>query len=180
MREIKQTKPFGSLEEELILNLIRTTDFFVHRNGELLKQFGLSGEQYNVLRILRGAGPGGLPCSEIGARMLTRSPDITRLLDRLEAAGFAQRARSTNDRRVVNTVISKEGLSLLKDLDGPVLEGARSSLQHMPQSALRSTIKLLEELRTPESAPSTVAGQESGKRVRTIAVKKTNPMGERS
>ena len=91
--EIRQRKPFDSLEEEAVLNVLRTADVLLQRLTTVLKPFKLSHSQYNVLRILRGAGPEGLACREIGERMITRDPDITRLLDRLEARGLLTRTR---------------------------------------------------------------------------------------
>src|SRR4029079_5455628 len=93
-KEIQQTRPFGSLEEEAFLGLQRTADALARRAYDVLKPSGLSATQYNVLRILRGAGEAGLACGEIGERMITRDPDITRLLDRLEARHLIARARS--------------------------------------------------------------------------------------
>src|SRR5919108_1101542 len=99
--EIHQTKPFASLEEEAFLNLQRTADALLHGLEAALKPAGLSPSQYNVLRILRGAEAEGLACREVGERMVTRDPDITRLLDRLEARGLVMRARDREDRRVI-------------------------------------------------------------------------------
>ncbi len=118
--EIRQQKPFSSLAEETFLNLQRTADQMLARESELLAHHGLTHSQYNVLRILRGAGEDGHPCQEVGARMITRVPDVTRLLDRLEDAGFVQRRRSTEDRRVVYASIQKKGLDLLATLDAPM------------------------------------------------------------
>jgi DNA-binding MarR family transcriptional regulator len=99
--EIKQTKPFPSLETEVFLNLARTADQTMRTIAEALKPAELSPTQYNVLRILQGAGKNGLACSEIGERLVTRDPDITRLLDRIEQRELVQRERSSSDRRVV-------------------------------------------------------------------------------
>ncbi|HXE92054.1 MAG TPA: MarR family transcriptional regulator [Terriglobales bacterium] len=146
-REILQTKPFQALEEEAYLNLKRTADVLARAEVGTLKREGLSGAQYNVLRILRGAGKAGLACSEIAARMVTRDPDVTRLLDRLEKRGLAQRARDGRDRRVVTVRISAAGLRILKRLDGPVLEAHRRQLGHMKRTELRRLIGLLEKAR---------------------------------
>lgn len=146
-REIRQATPFQSLEQEAYLNLERTADVLARAEVGTLKREGLSGAQYNVLRILRGAGKAGLACSEIAARMVTRDPDITRLLDRLEKRGLAQRARDERDRRVVTARISAGGLRILKKLDGPVLEAHRRQLGHMTRPELRRMIALLEEAR---------------------------------
>src|SRR5258707_412107 len=101
LKELKQTKPFQTLETEAILNLQKTMDVLGHQMEAFLKAFSISGTQYNVLRILRGAGLEGLKCSEIGERLVTHDPDITRLLDRMEKRGFIVRAREEKDRRVV-------------------------------------------------------------------------------
>ena len=108
--EIKQRKPFQSLEEETLIALARTSDQLGRQLDSVLKQHGLTGTQYNVLRILRGAGKSGLACSEIGERMVTRDPDITRLLDRMERAGLCTRARDQKDRRVIVVRISSKGM----------------------------------------------------------------------
>ena len=114
--EIKQSRPFRSREEEAYLTLVRTADVLTRTVADQLKDFNISETQYNVLRILRGAGPDGHPCSEVGARLLTRDPDVTRLLDRLEKRDLITRARDASDRRVVTIRITPEGLALLKEL----------------------------------------------------------------
>src|ERR1017187_2224556 len=116
--ERKQT---GCPEEAAFLDLMRTTDILARRLVLVLKPADLSTTQYNVLRILRGS-PEGLPCGEIASRMITREPDITRLLDRLEKRGLISRCRETKDRRTVLTRITPEGLRLIGELDAPVQE----------------------------------------------------------
>ena len=106
-------------EEAAFLDLLRTCDLLSRGPGQVLKTEDLSATQYNVLRILRGA-PEGLPCGEIGSRMITRDPDITRLLDRLEKRELIARSRETKDRRMVMARITPEGLKLLARLDAPV------------------------------------------------------------
>ena len=145
--EIKQSRPFRSLEEEVYLNLLRTADALFRRQEELLKRVELSPAQYNVLRILRGAEPEGLACKEIAERMLTRDPDVTRLLDRLEKRGLVRRSRDRRDRRVIVVRISKSGLRLLTDLDQPVSELSREDLKHLGNDKLRQLIRLLETAR---------------------------------
>jgi DNA-binding MarR family transcriptional regulator len=146
-REIIQQQSFQSLEQEALLNLLRTADMLMQRLAAVLKPYGLSHSQYNVLRILRGAGVDGLACREIGARMITRDPDITRLLDRIEARGLVTRTRDQKDRRVVTARITPEGLRLLEQLDGPVEEVDRRQLAHLGERRLRSLIQLLEAAR---------------------------------
>ena len=148
--DIQQQHPFDSLEQEALLNVLRTADVFMQRISAALKPYGLSHSQYNVLRILRGAGADGLACREIGDRMITRDPDITRLLDRLEARELVTRTRDQQDRRVVMARITPEGVRLLAELDGPMVEVDRRSLDHMGEPRLRSLIALLEAARERE------------------------------
>ncbi|HLB87467.1 MAG TPA: MarR family winged helix-turn-helix transcriptional regulator [Terriglobales bacterium] len=148
--EIKQTKPFRSLEEEVFVALMRTADQLAWRGAEMLKQHGLSPTQYNALRILRGAGAKGLACSEIGERMINRDPDITRLVDRLERRGLVRRRREQKDRRVITTCITPAGLEALKALDRPIEEFHRHLLGHLGESRLHSLIRLLEAARKQE------------------------------
>jgi MarR family transcriptional regulator, organic hydroperoxide resistance regulator len=145
--EIKQRSPFDSLEQEALLNLLRTADVLMRRIIAVLKPYGLSHSQYNVLRILRGAGEDGLACREIGDRMITHDPDITRLLDRLEARGLVTRTRDQQDRRIVMARVTSEGLRLLAQLDGPIEEVDRRPLEHLGESRLRALIALLEAAR---------------------------------
>src|SRR5579864_1008760 len=122
------SKPRGACPEELaFLELLRTSDQLNRRLVPVLKAEELSGTQYNVLRILRGA-PEGLPCGEIGNRMITRDPDITRLLDRMEKRNLISRCRQAKDRRTVLATITPEGLKLLARMDDPVREGHRRQL----------------------------------------------------
>lgn len=146
-REIKQKRPFSSVQEEVVLSIMRTADQVVVPMNDVLRTAGLSPSQYNVLRILRGAGDDGLPCGEISERMVRRDPDLTRLLDRLETATLVARTRDTRDRRIIRASITKEGLSLLDSLDTPVVESIRRALAHMPVARLRLLLELLEEVR---------------------------------
>jgi DNA-binding MarR family transcriptional regulator len=148
--DIQQQRPFNSLEQEALLNVLRTADVFMQRISAALKPYGLSHSQYNVLRILRGAGADGLACREIGDRMITRDPDITRLLDRLEVRELVTRTRDQRDRRVVMARITPEGLRLLAELDGPMAEVDRRPLEHLGESQLRALIALLEAARERE------------------------------
>ena len=145
--EIKQAKPFSSLEEEALISLQRTADQLQWRISELLKPYGISPTQYNALRILRGAKGRGHSCSEIAKRMINRDPDITRLVDRLERRGLVQRAREEKDRRVVIARITPAGLQLLKGLDRPVEQLTRKILGHLGNQRLTTLIKLLEMAR---------------------------------
>jgi DNA-binding MarR family transcriptional regulator len=134
-------------EEVAYLELCRTTDLLSRRLSVLLKAEDLSSTQYNVLRILRGV-PDGLPCGEIGNRMITRDPDITRLLDRLEKRELISRWRDTVDRRVVMAKITAEGLKLLARMDEPVREGHRGQLGHLGRTRLRALTELLKAARS--------------------------------
>jgi DNA-binding MarR family transcriptional regulator len=145
--EIQQRRPFQNLEEEALLNVLRTADVLTQRIAAVLKPFQLSPSQYNVLRILRGAGEAGLACRDIAQRMITHDPDITRLLDRLEARGLISRAREAKDRRVVRGYLTAEGQRLLTELDGALDELNRRQLQPLGESRLRRLIEALELIR---------------------------------
>ena len=149
-RELKQNRPFSSIHEEVVLNLMRTADQLVVPLAEVLREANLSLSQYNILRILRGAGADGLPCGEITERMVRRDPDLTRLLDRLEARGLVERSRGTTDRRVVLATIAKEGERLLDALDDPIKKAVKQALSHMPAARLKELTELLEEARGGE------------------------------
>jgi DNA-binding MarR family transcriptional regulator len=133
-------------EEMAYLELSRTTDLLSRSLSQLLKPEDLSSTQYNVLRILRGA-PDGLPCGEIGNRMITRDPDITRLLDRLEKRKLISRCRETKDRRMVMARITPEGMKLLARMDEPVRETHRKQLGHLGRERLRELTELLQAAR---------------------------------
>ena len=137
----------ASPEETAFLDLFRTCDLLSRGPAEVLKTEDLSPTQYNVLRILRGA-PKGLPCGEIAGRMITRDPDITRLLDRLAKRGLIGRRRETKDRRVVLTKIAPEGLEVLARLDGPIQQSHRQQLGHLGRERLKKLADLLEAARS--------------------------------
>jgi DNA-binding MarR family transcriptional regulator len=146
--ELKQKIPFISREQEAYLSLLRTADALQAQVEARLKDFGLTGTQYNALRILRGAGPEGLPCREIGERMITHDPDVTRLLDRLEDRGFVERLRAKQDRRVIYGRITDAGLKLLREMDAPIEKYGREMLRHVGQEKLKQLIELLELVRS--------------------------------
>lgn len=125
------------------MNIERTHAAIDDGLEQLLKAHGVSGTQYNVLRILRGAGNDGLCRQEIADRLLTRMPDVTRLLDRMEDAGLVERERSATDRRIVSTRLTKTGRSLVDALDTPVLEEHERVLGHLSTAQLRTLIDLL-------------------------------------
>jgi len=147
-KEIKQRKSSRRPEAEAFVNIQRTADALMQGVAATLKPKGLSPTQYNVLRILRGAEPEGLACRKIADRMITRDPDITRLLDRLEDRGLVARSRDREDRRVITTRITEKGLRLLEELDGPVEALHMEQLGHLGAEKLRSLIDLLEAART--------------------------------
>lgn len=151
-RDLKQRRPFASRETEAYLNLVRTTDLLSREVAAVLKPHQLSEAQYNVLRILRGAGPEGLACSEIGHRLVTRDPDVTRLLDRLETRALISRGREHADRRVVTARITAAGLALLDTLDVPVRAAVEQMLDHLGARQLTALIELLELARAPVAA----------------------------
>lgn len=138
------SRRFGGPEEDVFVSLLRTADLLSRNAEKVLKTGDVSPTQYNVLRILRGA-PDGLACSEIAKRMITRDPDITRLLDRLEKRGLISRCRETRDRRQVQTRITSDGLRLLRALDGPVTEIHRRQLSHLGREGIRTLKELLEK-----------------------------------
>jgi DNA-binding MarR family transcriptional regulator len=152
--EIVQEKPFGSLEEEALLNLLRTSDCLQRAFHCRTRTWGLTSTQYNVLRILRGSQPHGLTCTAIGSRMITAEPDITRLLARLKALNLVSQSRDCKDRRVVWTQITAEGLKLLSEMD-PTIEAAPAELLgHISHAELTELVRLLELARkTPGSFP---------------------------
>lgn len=145
--EIRQRKPFTSLEQEAFLNLLRTVAELSDSFVRVLRPHGVSGTQYNVLRILRGSGPEGLCRNEIRDRLLTRMPDVTRLLDRMEEAGLVSRTRSAEDRRQVGTHLTDRGRELVDRLDEVVAEEHRSRLGHLSENQLHTLVELLTQAR---------------------------------
>jgi len=143
----KRARPVITQENRIFVALLQAADTLGQEAEQLLKAAGLTGAQYNVLRILRGAEPAGLPCRGIGDRMISHDPDMTRLLDRLEKRGLITRVRQTDDRRVVKTRITPRALSLLKTLDQPVRELHKRQFRHMSAARLKILSDLLEEVR---------------------------------
>ena len=145
--EIRQTKPFESPTQEAILSVYRTSDVLQRRFVKLVEPYGISLQQYNVLRILRGAGKEGTPTLDIADRMIEKTPGITRLLDKLEAKHLVRRKRCPEDRRQVLCWITDAGLNLLAELDRPVVHASVSSLQSLTQGELKQLISILEKVR---------------------------------
>jgi len=142
-QDLKQKKPFRSLQQEAYLSVVRTSTALTDAMEELVKSRGISATQYNVLRILRGSGAEGLCRNELRDRMLTRMPDMTRLLDRMEDAGLVVRAREGDDRRMVMTRITEKGRRLLDELDAPVMALHRKQMAGLTDAQLRSLSDLL-------------------------------------
>jgi DNA-binding MarR family transcriptional regulator len=142
--EIAQELPFSSLEEEALLNLLRTSDCMQRAFHRTTRDWGVTSTQYNVLRILRGAQPHGLTCSAIGDRMIAAEPDITRLLSRLKTLKFVRQQRDPHDGRVVWTRISEAGLKLLREMDPVIQQAPVDLLGHLDRAELAELIRLLE------------------------------------
>lgn len=147
--ELRQASVFRSLYQEAFLNVARTEAVLHDGLDRVLGPHGLSLTQYNVLRMLRGAGPEGLCRNEIRDRLITRMPDVSRLLDRMEPAGLVHRVRSTEDRRLVNTTLTKRGSTLVDQLDTEVDAVHAAQFGHLSAAQLRSLIDLLTRTRTP-------------------------------
>lgn len=146
--ELKQTKDFASPGDEAFIAIQRTADLLMREFQHLLKAAGgLTAVQYNVLRILRGAGEQGRTCSEIGERLITRDPDVTRLLDRMEQRGWLERRRSSDDRRVVRAHLSPEGRSLVDGLDQTVDGYTQHRFQAVGARRLRDLVEILDQVR---------------------------------
>ena len=149
-KELKQNKPFKNQEEEVILSIARTAEYLNSVLAGTLKAADLTLTQYNVLRILRGAGDEGLTCSEIGERMVTKESDITRLLDRIESRGMISRERPTNNRRIVIARITDDGLRVLAELDDPIEQANLQLVGHLGKEKLKTLSALLEAVRSKE------------------------------
>ncbi len=147
-REIRQTRPFRSPAEEALVGLLRTADVVRRRLAAVVEPCGLTVQQYNVLRILRGAAPEALPTLEIAARMVESDPGITRLLDRLEAKRLVTRQRCSLDRRRVLCRITDAGQELLARLDGPVLRADESMFRTFSPAQLKRLVRLLNAVRS--------------------------------
>ena len=147
LAELKQTRPFSTLEEAAGVGLARTAAILEHAFSEALRPHGITPTQYNVLRILRGAGPAGLCRNEVRDRLVARVPDTTRLLDRMEDLGVVSRDRDNPDRRYVTARITPAGAKLLAELDGPVLAFNRRWFGHLGEAGLAKLMELLDEVR---------------------------------
>jgi DNA-binding MarR family transcriptional regulator len=155
--EIRQSRPFTSVEQEAAVTLLRTGDVLRHAIETALRPWGVSPEQYNVLRILRGADAEGLPTLEIAERMLARSPNITRLVDKMVEKRLAERRAMPGDRRVVRVLATDEGRRHLADLDGAV-ESMISKLSSIDPAKLWGLVKLLDAVRERLAMPTAREG----------------------
>ena len=158
--EIRQSRPFQSVGHEMAVTLIRTAAVVTARGTELLAGSGLTPPQYNVLRILRGAGAEGLPTLAIGERMLDLSPGVTRLVDRLEKGGLVTRERSDADRREVRCRITPAGLALLKKLDAPIERADQELVSHLSPAEQRTLVRLLDIVRDNAAHPAAVSSKD--------------------
>jgi DNA-binding MarR family transcriptional regulator len=153
--ELHQTKPFQHRAEEAYLNIIRTADLLKRAVAEILKVHDLSLSQYNVLRILRGARQRPMSCGEVGSRLVTFEPDVTRLIDRLVQRDLAVRRRADGDKRQVLIHITADGLRLLKQLDAPIVSIHDALLGHLGDERLTQLINLTESIRDHTSTSET-------------------------
>ena len=145
--ELKQNKPFNSIQQEALLSVVRTSAQLMDRFELFLRPYGITGTQYNVLRILRGSEPKGLCRNELRDRMLTRMPDVTRLLDRMEEAGLVERTRDTTDRRMVTSRITKKATALLATLDPLVAENEKHFFSGITHEQIQTLIDVLDAVR---------------------------------
>jgi MarR family transcriptional regulator, organic hydroperoxide resistance regulator len=145
--ELKQTRPFSSKGEEAGVAILRTADLLRRSMATVLAPHDLTEQQYNVLRILRGAGERGLPTLDIAERMIEETPGITRLIDRLEAKALVTRERCNVDRRRVYCRITRAGLELINALDRPMLEGVDLAMAGLKKRELTELLALLDRAR---------------------------------
>lgn len=145
--ELKQNKPFNSIEQEALLSIVRTSAHLMDKFELFLRPHGITGTQFNVLRILRGSEPEGLCRNDLRDRMLTRMPDVTRLLDRMEEAGLVERTRDTEDRRMVTSRITKKALALLATLDPLVADNEKTFFSGISREQIQTLIDVLEVVR---------------------------------
>jgi MarR family transcriptional regulator, organic hydroperoxide resistance regulator len=154
-REMRQATPFRSTAQEATVSMLRTADTVRRRLAHVIEPHGITLQQYNVLRILRGARPDPMPTLEIGERLIERTPGITRLLDRLEEKGLVRRARSITDRRLVHAWITESGLELLATLQTPVDQADEAAVAALNPDERVQLLRLLDRVRAerPETGP---------------------------
>ncbi len=161
-REIRQTRPFRSVGQEAVVALFRTADLVRRYFGDVVEREGVTLQQYNVLRILRGAGTAGLPTLEVAERMVERAPGITRMIDRLESRGWVERRRTSPDRRQVHCAITLAGLALLRRLDEPVHAADDHAMRGLSTRDQGRLIALLDAVRAAHAGPGSKTGQKEG------------------
>ena len=145
---LKQKRPFVSLEQEVYLSILRTASELSYAVDQFFRPFDITPSQYNVLRILRGAGAEGLCRNEISKRMVTATPDMSRLLDRMEKAGWVTREQAEDDRRQVSTYITKSGMKLLETLERPIRDFLTRLFDGATVNDLKAVLKLNDQIRT--------------------------------
>ena len=150
-QEIQQTRPFDSQEVEAYLNLVRTHETVMRPVSQFFQEYGLTQTLYNVLRIIRGGGEQGVTCTQIGERIITRVPDVTRLVDRLTKAKLVRRVRNKDDRRVVELFLTAKGTALLSKMDAPLTRLHQENFSHMNARELSTLIRLLTKMRQGSS-----------------------------
>jgi len=155
---LKQKRPFVSLEQEAYLSILRTASELSYAVEQFFRPFDITPSQYNVLRILRGAGAEGLCRNEISERMVTATPDMSRLLDRMERAGWVTRERAEGDRRQVSTYITKPGMELLEVLESPIRDFLAQLFERSAVSDLKTIVKVNDQIRAHLN--QTVLGRE--------------------
>ncbi|HYP14481.1 MAG TPA: MarR family transcriptional regulator, partial [Bryobacteraceae bacterium] len=162
LQELQQSKPFEYIQEEAFVGIYRTADVLMQDLVRVLRPHNLSLTQYNILRILRGAGSEGVNCKDIANRMVTRDPDVTRLLDRLETRGLLSRGRTREDKRFVSIQITEVGLSTLESLDAPIRQMQLEVFRPMKEEQVHQLVDLLEILRSREPRSDDAGTTEAG------------------
>lgn len=148
--ELKQSKPFASVEVEAYVSLMRTYAILSQPVNDLFKSFGITQTLYNLMRIIRGGAEDGVPCSIIADRLVTRVPDVTRLVDRAVESGLVVRNRPETDRRVVLLTLTQKGVELLNEIQGPLLQAHHAQMKGLSKAELSTLVDLLARLRANE------------------------------
>lgn len=147
VQEIQQTRPFPLIEQEVVVAFMKTADHLRRSMSTEFEAHGVTQQQFNVLRILRGAGKVGLPTLEVADRLVEHTPGITRLIDRLEAKELVRRERPAEDRRQVYCYIARDGLELLEKLDGPVAAASKRAFAGLSKAEMKTLVEILEKIR---------------------------------
>ena len=146
-RELRQRKPFPAVSQACVVSLFRTTDLLRRRTATVVEPSGITLQQFNVLRILRGGGEDGLPTLDVADRMVEQTPGVTRLLDRLEAKGLVRRQRCPKDRRQHLCWITAQGRDVLAALDRPIVESSEDNLKGLSPGDQETLLRLLNVIR---------------------------------